>query len=222
MIGSRSAAADEFGRRGSSPKRRARRLVAVVALTLGLQLILGVAVATSHNWDGWHWNKGSYVPMYIWDQTGGCGTGGNATNDALYDIYYNPHPIYIYCVNYHTDVSVWEAYEPGAWFCGLAEVSGVYTNVSGQLHITHGHARTNTACTSGGGLSGKAYKQQIHCQEVMHTFGFDHSNTGDCMGGSYFSGSNGRYYVGSTGAYLYDWDHQSADIFWRYYYHSPH
>ena len=33
---------------------------------------------------------------------------------------------------------------------------------------------------------------------------------------------NGRYYVGNTGAYLYDWDHQSADIYWRYRYHSPH
>jgi len=222
MIGSRSPAAAELGRRGS-PKPRVRRLVAVVAVAFGLQLALSVAAAPAHNWDGWHWNKGgSYVPMYIWDQTGGCGTWGNATNNALWDIHNNPHPIYVYCVGYHTDVSLWEANEPGAWFCGLAEVSGVYTSVAGQLHITHGHARTNTACTSGSGLSGTLFKQGVHCQEVMHTFGFDHADTGDCMGLSYFSGSNGRYYVGNTGAYVWDWDHQSADIYWRYRYHSPH
>lgn len=200
------------------PGGAVRRVFTVTAMVLCLLLVFGISGAAAHNWDGWHWNRGgSNVPIYIWDQTGGCGNGGTASNDALYDIYYNPHPIYIYCVNYHTDISMWEANEPGAWFCGLAEVWGNYTNVSGELHITHGHARTNTAC----GTS-KTFKQGVHCQEIAHTLGMDHSNTGDCMGLSYFSGSNGRYYFGSTGPYVYDWDHQSADLYYRYRYHSPH
>jgi hypothetical protein len=154
--------------------------------------------------------------------TAGTGTSGTPTNNALYDIYYNPHPVYTYCVGYHTDISIFQSYQPGAWWCGLANVWGTYTNVSGQLHITHGHAQWNTACTSGAGLSGTGYRQGIFCQEIAHVLGLDHSNTSDCMGLSYFSGSSGRYYIGSTGPYRYDWDHQASDLYYMYRYHSPH
>jgi hypothetical protein len=198
-------------------------VTALAALVLGLQLVLGVAGAGAHQWNGWHWNQGgTYVPIYFWDSTGGCGTGGRATNDALYDIYWNPHPIYTYCVGYHTQISILQSYQPGAWWCGLAEVWGFYTSITGQLHTDHAHATWNTACTSGSGLSGKFYQQGIFCQEIAHAIGLDHSNTADCMGLSYFIGSTGRYYFGNTGAYAYDWDHQSSDLYWIYRYHSPH
>jgi hypothetical protein len=192
-------------------------MLTAAALALTVLPDLGFKQAEAHNWGSWHWDRGgSQINMYIWDQTGGCGNGGTATNDALYDIYYNPHPIWVYCVGSHTDISLWEQYEPGAWYCGLAEV---WSPWYGGSHIDHGHARMNTACTSGSGLSGKFFKQGVECQEVTHTLGFDHSDVGDCMGLSYYGGSNGRYYYGVGGPYRYDWDHQSADIYYRYRYH---
>ena len=190
---------------------RFRRMFLVAAAVLGLVLVAGAIEAAAHNWSTYRWPRsGSQVKMYFHDETGGCPNSGTATNDALYDIYYNPHPVWTYCTTYHTDISIFRTYEPGAWYCGLAQIW-----LSGSS-ITHGHARWNTACTSGAGLSGKAYAQGIFCQEIMHTLGLDHSNTNDCMGLSYFSGSNGRWYMGNTGAYKYDWDHQSADLYYKY------
>ena len=108
-------------RRSLGRRLRARHAVVFAALVLGLLIL--APVADAHQWNGWHWNRGgSYVPIYVWDQTGGCPNGGTASNDALYDIYYNPHPIYIYCTSDHSDVSLFSTYEPGAWYCGLAEV----------------------------------------------------------------------------------------------------
>lgn len=203
--------------RRTKPRSTASAVLVVIVMVLGV-LTLGGGNAEAHNWDGWHWNRGNpYVDIYVADWTGGCGNGSTASNNALYDIYYNPHPVWIWCVNYHTDVELWEANEPYAPYCGLANVWGVYTNVQGELHITHGHARTNTACGTA-----TLTKQGTHCQEFGHVLGLDHSNTGDCMGLSYYSGSNGRYYFGNTGPYVYDWDHQSADLYWRYRYHSSH
>jgi hypothetical protein len=205
------------GSPAGSPRlqRRSRRVLSLGALALVgvLVLTLGVVGAGAHQWGSYKWPRhGAAVNMYFWDQTGGCGTSGTATNDALYDIYYNPHPIYIYCTNYHTDISVFTTNEPGAPYCGLAEIWA-----SGSS-ITHGHARWNSACTSGSGLNGKLYQQQIFCQEATHTLGQEHSNTGDCMGGSYYAGSNGKYFIGSTGAYLFDWDHVTNDLYNRYRY----
>jgi hypothetical protein len=216
MSGPQAAVGDPACR-GKS-RHRLRYVLVLAGLALGIQLALGVAGAGAHQWNGWHWNRGgSAVSIYVWDQTGGCGNGGTASNDALYDIYWNPHPIYIYCTGGHTDVSLFQAYEPGAWYCGLAEVWGSWDFWNN--HISHGHSRWNTACTSGSGLSGKLYAQQIFCQEFGHALGLDHSNTYDCMGGSYYSGSNGKYYFGNTGAYYYDWDHQTNDLYWMYRYH---
>jgi hypothetical protein len=203
-------------RRSLGRRPQARQLVVLAAVVLGLLVL--APVADAHQWNGWHWNRGgSYIPIYVWDQTGGCPNSGTASNDALYDIYYNPHPLYIYCASDHTDISLFSTYEPGAWYCGLAEVWGSWDFWNN--HISHAHSRWNTACTSGGGLSGKAYAQQIYCQEFGHALGLEHSNTYDCMGGSYYSGSNGKYFIGNTGAYLYDWDHVSSDLYWMYRYH---
>lgn len=200
-----------------------RRVLLAAILAFSTLPTLGTQHVHAHA-SGSHWHRGgSAVSVYFWDQTGGCGTSGTPTNDALYDIYYNPHPLYIYCVNDHTDVSVYEANEPGADFCGLAE------RWSSGGHTSHGHARINTysACVNRrnnvpGGLSVKLYKQGIHCQEIWHTVGYGHSDTQDCMGGttgSYFSGSIGKYGIGSTGAYKYDWDHQTIDAYNLYRYH---
>lgn len=193
------------------------RPLAVVLAVIAVMTV-GTGTASAHFWDN-HWHRGgSAVNMYIWDQTGGCGTAGTATNDALYDIHYNPHPIYIKCVGDHTDVSVFEDNHSTAYpndHCGLAE-----HEFDSNGHFTHSHAHYNRACSNNFGMSGKTVAQAIHCQEVLHALGrFQHSDTGDCMGVSYFSGSNGKFFMGNTGAYVSDWDHVTGDLYNRYRFH---
>jgi len=196
------------------PRRRFRLLLVLGAAALGL-LVLGVGGAGAHNWDNWHWNRGgSVVPVYFYvTSQGGC-TAGYAANDAMYDIWNNPHPIYNYCASSHTDVSVFDGYSSASW-CGLATV---WESFWGGNHISHAHAQFNTRCSSGAGLSGKAFKQGVLCQEIAHTLGQEHSNTGDCMDMGYFT-FPGQYRWGNTGLYVWDWDHNSADLYYRYRYH---
>lgn len=185
-------------------------VVTVVALAT-----LGTGTATAHVFSN-HWHRGgANVTMNIWDQTGGCGTAGTATNDALWDIHNNPHPIYINCVGQHSDISVFQDNHSTAYpndHCGLAE-----HDFDSNGHFTHSHAHWNAACSSVSGLTGKAAAQGIFCQEVLHSMGrFQHTDVGDCMGLTYFSGSNGKYFSGNTGAYVSDWDHTTSDIYNRY------
>jgi hypothetical protein len=65
-------------------------------------------------------------------------------------------------------------YGANGW-AGLASLE----SVSGS-HILHAHARINYYYSMSSG-----YKQGVFCQEVGHTFGLDHSNTGSCMGLGY-------------------------------------
>lgn len=181
--------------------------------------MLGGGVASAHNWNGWHWNRGgSAVNVYFYvTSSGGC-PGSGAANNALYDIYYNPHPIYTYCTSSHSDVHVFQAYSTASW-CGLAQVWAQWWDPWNN-HIDHAHAQWNTRCTSGAGFSGTAFQQGIFCQEILHTLGQEHSATSDCMNLGYFSWNQPyRNSMGNTGLYVYDWDHQSADLYNRYRYH---
>ena len=60
---------------------------------------------------------------------------------------------------------------------GLARI----TSLSGCT-IRRATAQVNTYYFSAGSLSARG----VHCQEVGHTFGLDHSNDGGCMGGGYW------------------------------------
>jgi hypothetical protein len=196
-------------------RRRLRLLLAVGATTLGL-LALGAGGATAHNWDGWHWHRGgSQVNINFWldGSAGNCASGFPATN-AMYDIWNNPHPVYNWCVNWHSDVHVFEAYNTASW-CGYATVWNSFDWWNN--HISHGHAQFNTRCSSGAGYSGNAFKQGIHCQEIGHVLGQEHSATGDCMNFGYFWWDTPyRNWWGNTGLYVWDWDHNSADLYYRY------
>ena len=72
----------------------------------------------------------------------------------------------------------------------------------GATSPTHTPATTPTT-----GVSSN-YIQGVYCQEVFHTYGFDHSDTGDCMGLGYFA--SGTDYYGP---------HNNTDFYNRYRFH---
>jgi hypothetical protein len=199
------------------PDRARHRIaasVAVAAFLTALVLVANPGSASAHSWAGWHWDRGgSYVPVNIWNYAG----TSTIAEAARADIHRRPHPVYLLNASYHTDVSVFDAYEPGANYCGLAEIVNWYWSPPWQYHISHAHARYNTACGGAGG-SLPNYAQGVYCQEIGHTLGLDHSDTGDCMGLGYFAGSNGRYCFGVSCTSTTP-SHPSDDLYSMYRFH---
>jgi len=149
--------------------------------TLVALLLANLGVASAHNWGSYHWDKtGSHIQIqsYIYGSTATQAIAANQDAWNKIGILYN------YRVNYHTDVSVFDGNFGATGWAGLAtlESLGWDWGCFCYDHITHGHARYNTYY---GGSS--SYIQGVYCQEVFHTYGFQHSNTGDCMGLGYFN-----------------------------------
>jgi len=175
--------------------RRTRIAAITLALIVGAFAAIAPQPATAHNWGNWHWNKtGSQIVIQSYIYGGTAGQAEAARQDAWNKI----GILYNYSVTYHTDVSVFDGNFGATGWVGLASLE----SVSGD-HILHGHARYNTYY---GGSS--LYIQGVYCQEVFHTYGFDHSNTGDCMGLGYYSSTT--YYMGP---------HNNDDFYNRYRYH---
>jgi len=158
-------------------------------LALGLLLMnLGVFTRTAeaHNWGGWHWNKSGYITLYHGWQGGCCRDQANAARNNAWNtigILYN-----YWAADYaHTNVSVWSEYNSDTW-------GGIANQIDADWdwgcwcydHTTHAHARYNSRY----GSSDTWWIQGVFCQEVVHTYGFDHDNTGGCMGLGYYSGSS--------------------------------
>ncbi|HEX6288137.1 MAG TPA: hypothetical protein VFZ66_03055 [Herpetosiphonaceae bacterium] len=173
--------------------RRLRFVAGVVAL---LGLFAGnVYVARAHNWGNWHWHKSGsqiVIQQYQYGSTVSLIEAARQNGWNTIGILYN------YAVNYHTDVSVYDGNYGATGWGGLATIE----SYSGD-HILHGHATLNLYY---GGSN--LWKQGVYCQEVFHTYGFDHSNTGDCMGLGYYSSTT--YYYGP---------HNNSDFYNRYRYH---
>ncbi len=141
-----------------------------------LALNVGVFTASAHNWGNWHWDKsGTNITIQQWTYGTNTAEAENARQDAWNRI----SNLYNYNSRSHTDISVFGDNAGNTGWAGLASLE----NVSGD-HIIHAHARYNN-------YYGYASNdiQGVYCQEVEHTYGFDHNNTGGCMGAGYFSGS---------------------------------
>lgn len=178
-------------------EKHLRRIVIASAFVV---LFAGnIYAASAHNWWKWHWNKtGTQITIRQY-QTGGTTAQAEA---ARLNAWNAVSILYNYRVNYHTDVSVFDGNFGDTGWGGLASIQsrswdwGCFC----YAHITHAHARYNTYYPrSAWGI------QAIYCQEVFHTYGFDHNASGGCMGYSYYP----TYYNTLT-------SHDSSDFYNRY------
>ena len=177
------------------------KFVGGLAVILGL-LIANLGVASAHNWANWHWDKsGSRIQIQSYIYGGTTAEAEAARVDAWNKI----GILYNYRVNYHTDVSVFDGNFGDTGWGGLASIESSAWDWGSwsYSHITHAHARLNTYYPSS-----SWWKQGIYCQEVFHTYGFDHNASGGCMGLSYYSGQ------GNTLT-----SHDVNDFFGRYHNH---
>ncbi len=161
-------------------RRHLGRLVIVSAF---VALVFGnVYVASAHNWWNWHWNKSGTQITIRQSHAGGTTAQAEA---ARVDAWNKIGILYNYRVDYHTDVSVFDGNFGNTGWAGLASIESKSWDWGCwcYAHIDHAHARYNTYY----GYS-SWYIQGIYCQEVFHTYGFDHNSSGGCMGLGYFSG----------------------------------
>lgn len=181
---------------------RRRLLIPVMAIVVGALVALNVGVASAHNWGSWHWDK-SGSRVQIQSQIYG-GTQAQAEAGRV-DAWNKVSNLYNYRVNYHTDVSVFDGNFGNTGWGGLASIESTAWDWGcfGWCHVTHGHARYNSYY---GGSPW--YIQGVYCQEVYHTYGFDHDDTGGCMGLGYFPNSSNVLN-----------SHNAADFYNRYRFH---
>ncbi len=171
-----------------------RRIKLAIAplLALGLLLMnLGAFTksVSAHNWDSFHWDRGGYIVLYHGWQGGCCRAQANA---AMSNGWNTINILYNYwAADYtHTNISVWSEYNTASW-------GGVATQECDDFdwgsfwwtHTCHAHARYNSRY----GSTDTWWIQGVFCQEIFHTYGFDHSNDGGCMGLGYYAGSSNVY-----------------------------
>ena len=150
-----------------------------VALAL---LLLNVQIAFAHQWWVWHWHTntlhlwvyGQYWPQHV---------------AAIQDWDSHVSDLHLH-TNFkdHTDISVFDGNFGATGWWGLASIESYdfdWWHLWCWCKITHAHSRFNSYY--GGTL---ADVQGVMCQEVGHTYGLDHSNTGDCMGKGYYNSIN--------------------------------
>ena len=136
----------------------------------GTLLIAGLAAnaAQAHNWGCWIQTDRN---VKIRNASGGT-QAQNAIND------WNTMTILnISSVSSGEEIYVFNANSGATGWGGLASI----TNYSG-CNILRATAQVNTYYYSGSSTSARG----VHCQEIGHGFGLDHSNDGGCMGAGYW------------------------------------
>jgi len=155
-----------------------RRFLRLLPISLALFLLLAnfaVFDAHAHNWNGYHWNRGgSHLEIDEYNYA----TYFNEAEAARLNKWYSIGILYNYRVDYHTDVSVFDGNFGATGWSGLASIESTDWDWGCWCydHISHGHARYNSYY----GYSAW-WRQFVFCQEVYHTYGFDHDNYGGCM-----------------------------------------
>lgn len=159
-----------------------RRKVSLAAWSVlcVLLLLANVKIATAHRWSSWH-QPDRTVHVYNF-----------ATQHALAEVALNDWDshtnIQLPRENHHTELSVFDGNFGATGWWGLASIEETgfgWWDCWWWCHIDHAHARFNSYY---GGSA--ADIQGVLCQEIGHTFGLQHSNTGDCMGKGYYNNIN--------------------------------
>lgn len=152
-----------------------------VALVL---LAANVKIATAHRWSSWH-QPDTNVKVYNFAVR-------HAEAEAAINDWDSHTKLKLPRQSSHTDISVFDGNYGATGWSGLASIEDTgfgWWDCWWWCHVDHAHARVNTHYT-GNPAGYSASIQGIFCQEVGHTFGLQHSNTGDCMGKTYFNNIN--------------------------------
>ncbi len=168
-------------------KLRILNTVALVSVVLVL-LFANIRMARAHNWDNYHWDRcGNPTVIRVWNFAVRFAEAEAALND-----WDNNTILSLPRQNSHTDISVFDGnYGATGWsgLCSLEDLDFGWWDCWTWCHIAHAHSRVNTFYTgTPAGFSTNI--QGIFCQEIGHAFGLDHSNTGDCMGKTYYNNIN--------------------------------
>ncbi len=110
-------------------------------------------------------------------------SGGSQATAAIND-WNNMTILNISSVSSGEEVYVFNANSGATGWGGLASI----TNYSGCT-ILRATAQVNTYYYSSGSTSARG----VHCQEIGHAFGLDHSNDGGCMGAGYWYSVTSAY-----------------------------
>ena len=162
-----------------------QRLKLILATIMMVALFAtNIYVASAHQWGKYHWHKsGSSIVIQNWIY----GSTQTQAESARQDGWNKIAILFNYRSAAHTDISVFDGNFGNTGWWGLATLESLDFDWGSFWwnHITHAHARYNAFY---GGTS--ADIQGIYCQEIAHGWGLDHSNTGDCMGKTYFHSIN--------------------------------
>lgn len=145
--------------------------VAAILLIAGL---VGSA-AQAHQWGCWIQRDRN---IYIRNASGGSQAGA-----AISD-WHNMTILNFTYVSSGEEIYVFNANSGATGWAGLARI----TNYSGCT-ILRATAQVNTYYYSGSSTAARG----IHCQEIGHGFGLDHSNDGGCMGAGYWYSVTSAY-----------------------------
>ena len=182
--------------------RRLKVWIPVLIVVGLLAANIGVQQAHATWWNGYHWNKsGTHIQIQNYNYA----TSPYAAA-AIQNGWNSIGILYDYSVNYHTDISVFDGNFGNTGWGGLASLESLDWDWGCFCYdyISHGHARYNSY------YGGDArWQQGVFCQEIFHTYGFQHSNDGGCMGLSYWYGS------GSPNANVYV-PYNNSDFYNRY------
>lgn len=160
----------------------ARQLrIMALSLTVAVLSLLNVRLAFAHNWGRYHWHGGTVLDVWV------TGSRQAEARAALRD-WDTRTKLTLRLATSHADISVYGANFGNTGWAGLATLEDIRYD-RGHLNtysrIMHAHATFNTYYRASA-----ASAQGTFCQEIGHTFGLAHSNTGDCMGKSYYNNIN--------------------------------
>jgi len=168
-------------------KRRTAAGIAAYSLASIILLAANMQIVFAHNWWDWHWHK-STLHLRV------TGSHQNEAVSAIRDWDTNIRDLKLHTqFKTHTNISVFGAYFGATGWGGLATIEDYsfdWWHKWNYSRIEHAHATYNSYYGGTTGAGSNSDVRGVFCQEIGHAFGLDHSNTGDCMGKTYFNNIN--------------------------------